>query len=156
MKRKQKNVILGVLTAVFCLGASACDLSHKHFVDSYGYCNNCQEDQAIDLVQKNGSYVAEPSDQNTYNEVFFRFVGNGEQGVKIAVTCVGTGVSSVIFFSEKDDYIASKYDTENPQIASAEPLEKGVTYYVRVKLTQNGKVGLTVTPWDGEMEETIN
>ena len=149
---RRKDIFLWVLTACMCLSASACDLSHKHVVDDCGYCNACQKDTAIDLIKKDGVYVAEMTDCNTYNETFFRFVGNGETAVKILAICENTQAESVILFSENDDYIASKFDRENPLVECQEPLETGVIYYVRVKLTQNGRLGLTVTPWDGVKE----
>ena len=138
------------LCAVVCFSAAACtlDLSHKHYLDKFGYCNSCQSDQTI-LLTKNadGEYVSEKLNLNTINETFIRFVSDGTSPLQITVNCITSEASSIVLFSKTDDYIASKYDKTNPVLICREPLTAGETYYVRIKFNRGGETTVKITPY---------
>ena len=146
MKGKLYRFILMVCCLLSLALFSSCDLSHKHYLDEYGYCKSCQKDQAIELSLKDGVYSSGEVYLTVINESFFKFVSSGEKGVEIKVDYVSTEVTSIIFFSTKSNSLAYKFDRSNPVAVYKGDLEEGETYYVKLKLTKEGSLKLTVCP----------
>ena len=136
-------ILLATLTSLV-----SCDLSHKHYLDNYGYCMQCQKNQVVSLTRsQDGHYTAEEKSFNPYNDIFYKFVANGENGIQISVSSTSTAkIASILLYTKEDDYIASTYDSENPNLLHQEPLKTGETYYIRVKAREIGTINLTVTP----------
>ena len=133
------------LSIPFILSVTACDLSHKHYLDNYGYCRSCDQDMCIALTKNsNSEYIAEIN-IDPYNETFLSFVSDGEQGIEITVSNYGSGVvNSIILYSQDDDYIVSKYDTSNPVLTYSDRLTKNKKYYIKIKFTQVSQAKITI------------
>ena len=148
MKVLPTSLFALLLVAVLLLSSCGMDLSHKHYTDDYGYCRSCETDTAH-LLQKNadGIYVTEELPFPAYTDVFLTFRGEGEGGLTVTVTPLSTAeVAAIILYSESDDYIASRYDRQDPVLKYSEPLEDGVLYYVRIKPSVAGAIKVIIEP----------
>ena len=132
---------------------SACDLSHKHYLDSYGVCRNCKTDTA-ELITRNANleYVSTEKQFNlveTY--AFFKFVANGETAVKIVVSTISTNYNDLVLL---DDGARSQFLTAkgNNTYLCNTTLVQGKTYYIRLKPAQSGKIKVVVSPYISDLE----
>ena len=142
------------LTSLFCLllcgiaFLSACDLSHKHYLDNYGVCKNCKEDTAEVLTRNsNLEYISSERNcnvQETY--AFFKFVANGEEMVKIIVEEISTEYQEVRLLNKNANSVFL-IPKENNTFLYEGTLTAGEIYYVRVKLKDSGKIRVTVSPY---------
>ncbi len=123
-----------------------CDLSHKHFQDGYGYCASCETDTCEVLTR--GIYNKYTSVEKTVGEQyqqdsFYKFVSNGEQGIKIEVLGVERGSYSVLFYSRQTSSFYLEPSAEGAWYCHND-LTKGTTYYIKITFRQQGKASILV------------
>ena len=124
-------------------GGGAMDLSHKHYLNQYGFCSACQKDQAVRLERnEKGEYASERVKPEMYNDTFFKFSSNGENGIEISLQCEDCSIEEILLLSDDAAYITSAYAKET--LIYDYPLTAGITYYVRVKLKDSGQGYLTM------------
>lgn len=128
---KKVGMYFCLIISVFLVG---CDLSHKHYTDDFGVCRNCNTDISV-MIQKdqNENYLVTDFTLQYYTDTYLKFVSNGESELTITIECDAADIESIILYSKIDDYIASKYDRNNPVLVCNEQLERGEIYYIRIK-----------------------
>ena len=142
--KKRLLLIAFVLTVLLCT-ACGCqmDLSHKHYVNNYGVCRQCQEDQSLVLTKNaQGEYLSGDLQLGTISDTIIRFVANGERGVTVAVECETSEIKDVTLYSKTSAYMCGGTSTltwENELVA-------GQTYYLRLRMKQAGVTRVSVTP----------
>ena len=145
MKKLCKTLLAVTLTLALCvLTACNIDLSHKHYLNSYGVCNSCQKDVSVLLTKTGGQYVSTDIQTDVYCDTIVRFVGDNENGIRVSVTAsenvpVGNGT----LYSQTTAYYT--------QTTGATPLvwqgniESGKMYYLRIQTTGHGTLKVTIT-----------
>ena len=128
---KKVGIYFCLIISIFLVG---CDLSHKHYTDNFGVCRNCNTDISV-MIQKdqNENYLVTDFALQYYTDTYLKFVSNGESELTITIECDTADIESIVLYSKTDDYIASKYDRNNPVLVCNEQLERGETYYIRIK-----------------------
>jgi len=133
MKKLLSKIILCYILIVSSIFVG-CDLSHKHYTDDFGVCNNCKKDISV-LIEKdtNNNYIETELNLQLHTDTYLKFVSNGENKLTIKIECDGADIKSIILYSKTDDYIASKYDKEDPVLVCNEQLTPNETYYIKIQ-----------------------
>ena len=123
-----------------------CDLSHKHFPDGYGYCTSCETDTCEVLTR--GMYNKYTSVQKNvgmqYEEdSYYKFVSNGEQGIRIEILGIERGNYSILLYSKTTTSLYLESSAEGYWTCHND-LTKGVTYYIKVSYRVEGKASISV------------
>ena len=135
MKGLKTFTIITVLACVLFLFAG-CDLSHKHYTDNYGVCKTCGTDITVTIKKdSNNNYLPTNFNLQYYPDTYLKFVSNGENKITITIKTNSPVVKSIVLYSKSDDYIASKYDVNNPVLVCEEPLIANETYYIKIEST---------------------
>lgn len=146
MRRFLKTLLVVTLTLVLGVLTVGCsiDLSHKHYLNSYGICSQCQKDVSV-LLTKNvdGRYVSADIKTDVYNDTIVRFLGDNENGVHITVEANnGAVVGNVKLYSQTSAYITQS--TGTAPLIWENKIEQGKMYYVRIQTTGQGTVKVTI------------
>ncbi len=156
----RKNLVKSVFAVGMAFGllfSAGCqtDLSHKHYLDSYGVCRSCQEDLAVSLSKNNeGIYDSGNITTSKNLETIVKFVGQGENGITVTVDCEDAVVKTVDFYSEKSAMMGSKYMSDQTSVSQTHEfsfdykLENGVTYYLRFTMNAGGNIKTSVREKD--------
>ena len=132
------TLAMGVLTACNI------DLSHKHYVNNYGVCNQCQQDVSVLLTKGlDGRYVSTDISANAYYDTIIRFVGNNENGICVRIeTNGGVTVGNVKLYSQTSAYMSQS--TGTIPLVWQGVMENGKTYYVRIPTTGSGTIKVVI------------
>lgn len=111
-----------------------CDLSHKHYTDNFGVCKSCQNDISV-LIKKdnNNDYIETEFNLQIHTDTYLKFISNGESQLTIRIECENANIKSIILYSKNDNYIASKYDSNNPVLICSEQLTADEEYYIKIE-----------------------
>ena len=145
MKKRFIAVILSAcLLIIGAFSLSACDLSHKHYLDDYGICRNCQKDACyVANGDGNGNYKAENINCQIVWETFVKFVATSDSPVEITVTCGTAEVNNFVMYALSNKQLAYCYNREL-RATTSQPLTVGTTYYIKVKVTKAGTLTVNV------------
>ena len=140
---KISSIVCFLFSFIFML--SACDLSHKHYVDNYGYCSSCKTDTAIVLTNRVYYYESREVECSSVDFVYFRFVSNGESSIKITIEEISGAVNYINMYSKHINnlYVQHTYGTN--EYFHDQPLIEGETYYIKVKAYDNTKIKILIT-----------
>lgn len=136
MKNRFIKCCFAFILITTCFILVSCDLSHKHYFDDYGKCRNCGVNTCKTLTKDSNSntYSYDYVKINTKDDGFFKFVSNGENGIKITFTknqstSIGeTTFKKIKFYSENSAIITS--NVERSELEYNGQLTAGVTYYI--------------------------
>lgn len=146
MKKRFLTIILSA--CLFIIGAfslSACDLSHKHYLNDYGVCKQCNQDVCfIASGDGVGNYKAENINCQLVFETYVKFVATKSAPVEITITCGTAKVNNFIMYALSNRQLAYCYNSDDLRATTSEPLTAGTTYYIKVKVTTAGSLSVNV------------
>ena len=145
---KSKSFIFCLLsTCIFLFTACGMDLSHKHYLNDFGFCRQCQKDLAHTLSLVNGEYVSEEVDCKTDDYTYFKFLANKNTPVTIYLEEITASVESynLHLYKENAYGLSLNHNAEDNSFYYANELTQGDTYFVKVKAGAAGKIKLRVS-----------
>ena len=135
-----------LLTCAFAFCSCGMDLSHKHYLNEFGFCRQCQKDLSISMKFDGEKYVSEEVNCPTNDYTYFKFVANSASHVTIYLEEITASVESynLHLYKEGSYGLSLWHDVENNSFRYENPLTQGDTYFVKVKASAAGKIRLSV------------